>query len=79
MRPDKPNRNGVSNKYLLARNTRPGPRIMSSLTLIFPIAHALDLVVGHTVRFLGGGCSGFVIEEHIQVYPYSLINPDLCR
>jgi|GEM_PF-3943519 len=38
-------------------------------------AHLLDLGAGYLIQGFGGGDSGFMIEEHLQSYPYSSMPP----
>lgn len=42
-----------------------------SLGAMYIPVHLFDLGMGYLIQGFGGGCSGFVIEEHLQSYPYS--------
>jgi hypothetical protein len=45
--------------------------VEKSFGALYAPLHALDLLTGYTVKSFGGGNSGFIIEEHIQKFPYS--------
>ncbi len=67
-----------SDLYLHERDHFENPVEQSLGALYIPV-HVFDLAIGHALRYFGGGCSGFFIEEHTQKLPYSQISPGLCR
>ena len=46
---------------------------------LYPIAHALDLLLGRLGNAVGMGCSGYVLENGMQKYPYSQYFPHICK
>ena len=49
--------------------------VEQGLGALYGPAHIIDLAVGHTGRMLNQGNSWFILEEHIQRYPYSTLPP----
>jgi hypothetical protein len=42
-----------------------------ALGAVYPVAHGVDLALGKAGETMGMHCSGYVLEEHTQNYPYS--------
>lgn len=69
----------LTDDIYLHENDHVNKPIARGLGALYAPLHGLGLIIGNSVCKLVGKCYGFIIEEYVQRFPYSKINPGFCQ